>query len=212
MRVYHFLNEMYAVSNLSLRRLKVSRFSQLNDPFEFLAADLSDPRHRSALTKFKNIIDKTKGMICFSRTWSNPLIWGHYADRHRGMALAFDIPNELLSSVIYTKTRVKIQFDTKSKKVINGKSISNKLMRTKFEDWKYENEHRMFIELKDTPKESGIYFVDFSESLILREVIVGHECDLPIARIKQLLKDDLKNVEIKKAGLDPNRFKVIEIR
>jgi hypothetical protein len=41
---------MHAVSNLSLKRLRVSRLDQLNDPFEFLAADLLDPRDRQALT------------------------------------------------------------------------------------------------------------------------------------------------------------------
>ena len=66
MRVFYFTNANYGVSNLSLRRLKISRFNQLNDPFELLAADLLDPRDRKALSDFKDNLDSNKGMICFS--------------------------------------------------------------------------------------------------------------------------------------------------
>lgn len=53
MRVYYFSNTEYTISNLALKRLKVSRFSQLNDPFELLAADLLNPHHKNALEILK---------------------------------------------------------------------------------------------------------------------------------------------------------------
>ena len=87
MKVYHFLNTTYGISNIALRRIRVSRFSQLNDPYELLAADTTDSRDLKALSRFKAQIDQTKGIICFSGTWNNPLLWGHYADKHRGMTL-----------------------------------------------------------------------------------------------------------------------------
>lgn len=212
MRVYHFLNETYAVADISLRRLKVSRFNGLNDPFELLAADLRDPRHRIAFQRFKNELNETKGMISFSKSWGNPLLWGHYADCHRGMALGFDIPDEFLSPVIYTKQRAKIDFDVQAQKVVDGHAVINKVIRTKFSDWEYENEYRMFVGLDQATSEAGFHFVDFSDQLVLQEVVVGLNCTLPIARVKQLLNADLCTVKVKKAGLALRDFKVIEDR
>lgn len=212
MRVYHFLNETYAVADIALRRLKVSRFNSLNDPFELLAADLRDPRHRAAFQNFKNELSGSKGMISFSKSWGNPLLWGHYADCHRGMALGFDIPDEFLSPVIYTKQRAKIEFDEHARKVVDGDAFIDKLIRTKFSDWEYEDEYRMFVDLDKSTSEAGLYFLNFFENLVLREVVVGLNCALPVSRVKQLLNGDLSHVKVKKAGLALRNFKVIEDR
>ena len=212
MRVYHFLNETYAVADIALRRLKVSRFNSLNDPFELLGADLRDPNHRSVFQNLKNKLNETKGMICFSKSWRNPLLWGHYADCHHGMALGFDIPDSYLSAVIYTKQRAKIHFNELEKKVIDGDRVIDKLIRTKFSDWKYEEEYRLFVNLKQESSEAGLYFVDFHENLTLQEIVVGMNCTLPIARLKQIINFDLKNVRVKKAGLALRDFKIIEDR
>ena len=176
MRVFHFTNTYYGISNLSLKRLKVSRFSQLNDPFELLAADLLDSRDRKALSEFKNTLNANKGMICFSGSWGNPLLWGHYADKHSGMALGFDIPDEYLSPVQYTTQRAKVEFDQKTRKIVNGTRLMDKLLRTKFTDWKYEDERRMFVDLDPTLQEGGNHFVEFSKDLALREVILITDC------------------------------------
>ena len=212
MRVFHFINTNYGISNLSLKRLKVSRFSQLNDPFEFLAADLLDQRDRKALSEFKNTLNTNKGMICFSGSWGNPLLWGYYADKHSGMALGFDIPDEYLLPVQYTTQRVKVEFDQKTRKIVNGPRLMDKLLRTKFTDWKYEDERRMFVDLDPTLQEGGNHFVEFSKDIVLREVILGLNCDLPASRVRQLLKDEPTPIKVLKAGMALRAFKIIEDR
>jgi hypothetical protein len=212
MRVFHFTNANYAVSNLSLRRLKISRFNQLNDPFELLAADLLDLRDRKALSDFKDNLNSTKGMICFSGSWGNPLLWGHYADKHSGMALGFDIPDDYLSPVQYTTQRAKVEFDQKTRKIVDGPRLMNRLLRTKFIDWKYEDERRMFVDLDPNSQEGGNHFVEFSENLVLREVILGLKCDLPVSRVRQLLKDEPNPAKVLKAGMALRAFKIIEDR
>ncbi len=206
------MNETYGVADIAFRRLKLSRFNSLNDPFELLAADLLDRRDRAALEGFKNGLNETKGMISFSKSWRNPLLWGHYADHHRGLALGFDIPDELLSTVIYTEERAKVEFDKHARKVVDGDKVIDKVIRTKFSDWQYEEECRMFIPLNEATKEGEFHFVDFSDHLVLREVIVGLNCSLPIPRVKQLLNGDLSHVRVKKAGLALRKFRVIEDR
>jgi len=84
MRVYYLTGEQFGLSNLALRRLKVARFEDLNDPFELLGVDIGDRAIRTALRATKKQINDTKGLICFSRSWKNPLMWGHYAEKaHR---------------------------------------------------------------------------------------------------------------------------------
>ena len=46
MLVYHLLPEKFALGNLRLRRLKVARLDDMNDPFELLGATLQKKEHR----------------------------------------------------------------------------------------------------------------------------------------------------------------------
>ncbi len=212
MRVYHFLNPNYGISNLSLKRLKISRFNQLNDPFELLGADLLNPNHRKEFKEFKKHLSESKGMICFSKSWSNPLIWGHYADCHRGMSLGFDIPDELLVQVKYTPQRPRMEFDKKTNKLIDRVDVENKLIRTKFIDWHYEEEYRYLTDLNSISDHLGNYFVDFSSEIKLRKVVLGMNCDIPISRVRRLLENDLNPSWVIKAGMAHRSFKIIEDR
>jgi hypothetical protein len=212
MKVYYFTSANHAVSNLAFKRIKLSRFNKLNDPFELLAANLVNERHRRAVIALKNQLDQTKGLICFSSSWSNPLLWGHYADRHTGIALGFEISSEYLTQMHYTNQRVKITFDEKTRRVVNGMAITDKLIRTKFEDWRYEDEYRMFVSLSECVQEGSHYFCEFSSAFNLQEVILGMNCDIPIEQIRKLLAKDLSAARIKKAGLHFSKFKVIEDR
>lgn len=212
MRVYKFMDANYGISNIALKRLKVSRLNQLNDPFEFLAADLLDTRDRKALATFKNQMNDSFGVVCFSGSWSNPLLWGHYAQNHSGLVLGFDIPDDHLLKVYYTSNRAKVYFDQKTRTVVEGDKVIKKLLRTKFTDWKYENEYRLFIELPKLIEESGNYFIDFSSDIQLQEVILGMNSDLSISRMRNLLGGALASVRIRKAGMALREFKIIENR
>ncbi len=170
---------MYAINNLAFRRLRVSRINQLNDPFELLGADLLNPHNRKEFMVLKNDLDKKNGLICFSDTWQNPLLWGHYANKQTGIALGFEISKNALNKVIYTSKRVAVKFDTTTRQVVDKNNIFNKLLKRKFRDWAYEREYRKLVELDATTEEAGSYFLDFSNDLRLVEVILGMNCNLP---------------------------------
>jgi len=212
MRLYNLVSSAYGVSNLSLKRLKVSRINKLNDPFELLAADLLDPRHREAVQKMKDKLDTTNGLICFSEDWHSPLLWGHYADSHKGMALGFDVPDDRLFKVNYTTNRAKITFDEKTRKVKDGKRVVQQLVSTKYKDWAYEQEQRMFIELTEGYEEAGNIFLDFSDQLQLKEIILGVKCSLSIERIRKLVQHYELPIKVMKAGMALRTFRVIEDR
>jgi hypothetical protein len=46
MKVYKFLDAHYGLKSLSEKRLKISTLKDLNDPFELLPYELSNPMHR----------------------------------------------------------------------------------------------------------------------------------------------------------------------
>jgi hypothetical protein len=46
-----------------------------------------------------------------------------------------------------------------------------RVLKTKYEDWKYEEEVRIFASLED--REGDLYFSDFEPTLSLREIILG---------------------------------------
>ncbi len=71
MRIYKFLNEEYGLKALKNRSLKISRICELNDPFELLAPNLSDQKFRKAFQRLKNQLAKNRGLLCFSKKWTN---------------------------------------------------------------------------------------------------------------------------------------------
>jgi hypothetical protein len=164
MRVYYLTGANFAVSNIALRRIKVSRFGDLNDPFELLGADRSNKKHRKELRRFRNRTNDSKGLICFSRSWRNPVLWGHYAEKHAGVCLGFDVPTNSLHEVNYTESPGKLVEDVDSTDSVLGKE---KLLCTKFHDWAYEDELRLIVTLDHTVEEGGLFFLPFSARLKL---------------------------------------------
>lgn len=210
MRVYYLTGAQFGLSNLALRRIKIARFEDLNDPFELLGVDIGDKRHRAAFRATKKQINADKGLICFSKSWSNPLIWGHYAEKHTGMCLGFDIPDELLAPVIYAEHLLEMEIDPKKKTPKPTEKFMNALLRTKFSDWKYEDEMRLFTRLDHDTVESGQYFYPFSKNLVLREIILGPRCELPIEGVRQIVADFAPPVVVLKSRIAFTRFEVLE--
>lgn len=210
--VYYLTGSQFALSNLALRRVKISRFADLNDPFELLAVNLKDTKHRKAFRATKEKLNEDKGLICLSRSWSNPLLWGHYAEKHTGMALGFEVPSSLLAEVIYRKTPLQIPIDKKTGIPDLSDKLTNQLLRTKFHDWKYEDEMRIFVQLDHETTESGLYFYNFSSDFQLREVILGPRCDLPIASIRAIIDSFSPAVTVVKSRIAFSSFRVVENR
>jgi hypothetical protein len=104
-RVYHLLSAEHGLDDLKQRRLKVAEFRDLNDPFELLSVELPDRAVRRRFTAWRKKVLAEYGVLCFSTSWKSPVLWSHYADRHKGFCLGFDVPDNLMSPVTYLKTR-----------------------------------------------------------------------------------------------------------
>ena len=120
-------------------------------------------------------LGKSHGMLCFSEAWSDPVIWAHYSDKHRGLCLGFEIENDEEKEVIYVDERQ----DLDDKDLIANVGIPIWLY-TKYSKWDYEQEIRWWLRLPAPVKINAkdYYFKPFDDSLRLVEVIAGAKCEV----------------------------------
>lgn len=212
MRVYHSTSAEHALSNIALKRLKISRLGDLNDPFELQALNLGSKKDlRKALAGWKKALSEKKGLLCFSKNWRNPVLWSHYASRHKGVCLGFDLADGLAKDVKYASERLLRQAVKDTQHLEVNESLIQDLLYTKYEHWKYEEETRVFVELDPKTVEHGCYFYNLSEQLRLREVILGPLCEIPIDQVRALVEELYDyQVFVNKARLAFKWFKVVE--
>jgi hypothetical protein len=203
MLVHHFLNARYGLEDLRERRLRISRIMDLNDPFEFLGVDLGDRQFRWALKKTKQELSEKHGILCFSKSWRNPVLWGHYADRHKGLCLGFEIPRAILEKVNYIDARWPVPN-------VPDLQFMKRVLFTKFSHWHYEQEYRAFVSL-DT-EIGGHYFMDLSSKLKLKRVIVGYQSTVSRKDVGEAIKGIESEVEVFRARAAFRSFEVVRNR
>jgi hypothetical protein len=202
-RLYHFTHADFALEDIKYRRLKIAEFKDMNDPFELGCFKLPTREHRDAMKGIKKEFSEKCGLLCFSEDWENPLLWSHYADKHRGICLGFDVDLRGLCRVSYKEERP--DFPNAS-----TDEFANQLYSTKYKGWEYEREWRGSFEVGD--RENGLHFHYFGseEPMVLREVIVGMNCKTTEENVRAVLGDYPTHVEIIKARLAFNTFRVVK--
>jgi hypothetical protein len=200
MLVYHFLNAKYGLEDIKFRRLRISRLMELNDPFEFLGVDLSDREFRQALMKTKAELSESKGVLCFSAYWRNPVLWAHYADKHKGLCLGFEVYDSVLAKVQYRDKRFPVP-----EKI--DEEFMRKLLFLKFKHWEYEHEYRVFTQLEKHIDD--IYYSEFSEQMQLRQIIVGERSSVTRAQVLDALGELESEVEAFKASAAFTKFEIV---
>ena len=135
-RAYHLMPADHALRSIERRWLKVARISEVNDPFELFALRCLKRPLRRVLKDFKATHDSQVGLLCFSRHWRNPVLWSHYADRHRGICLGFDIDRNIgvrgVMEVQYEPNKVRLDSDDTPDPKTIPESIQDLLFVTKF--------------------------------------------------------------------------------
>ena len=203
MMLYYFTNKKFGLENLEKRRLKISLFSTVNDPFELLGVELSDKTVRKTVQYESSVLTKEKGLLCFSSDKYNPVQWAHYSDNHKGLCLGFEIPNSYVEKVSYVANRL-------NKSILNAPEKQKKLLTTKFNHWSYEQEYRMLLELLDYPEESpNLRFKHFDELLTLKEVYIGCRSDLKFEDIKNAFQSTSGSVVVKHTRPAFKDFKIV---
>ena len=201
-RVYKFLPKEWALNDIKKQHVKISRICDLNDPFDLIPFKFTSSERQNQFRHALAVLDQDSGMVCFSFKWSNPVLWAHYADKHKGICLGFDLPDECVRHVEYVDTR--LPFPTEL-----NEQIAQDCLFTKFSGWCYEDECRIFANLEE--EEEGNYFSDFEENqMTLCEVILGCECQLDPTSIFALLEPHDAEVRVIRARSSDESFDMIE--
>lgn len=209
MQLYHFTTADYALSNIKLRRLKIARLEDLNDPFEWLAPACVNPVDQGILQGIRQQMHEDSGLICFSEECNNPVLWGHYADRHRGICLGFDVHDAVAAQVIYATERTKV--DNLGKLFASEPDpeawMKREVILRKFLHWQYEKEWRTFIKLDRSTIEDANYFFDFGPRMKLNAVLLGPKCVVKKIEVDEAI-GDLPGVRVLSTSLAPMTFSV----
>jgi hypothetical protein len=114
--------------------------------------------------------------------------------------LGFDVDEYILRPVSYRRSRPFL-------KTIDVK-VADWLLFTKYFDWNYEHEARIFTSLKDRDPQTGLFFADFNDQLILREVIAGPLCPTSLRELHEAT-GSTAGVRFTKARLAFKTFRVV---
>ncbi|MCF7894478.1 MAG: DUF2971 domain-containing protein [Candidatus Omnitrophica bacterium] len=182
---------------------------------------------------FKNIIfealNNTIGVLSLSEKSDNILMWGHYANSHKGFVIGFDKTHSFFDQrkkegeiqgvarkVNYLRERPKITlYDSSLNNDENMKVWIEKFIWFKNIDWKYEKEWRMIYTFKD--KEDIVTKVDTNIFLFplpvdcIKSIIFG--CKMSEEnkrRLRTVLKSHSKyhHIQIFQAVEDEKEFTV----
>lgn len=174
MEIYHFLPEKWALEALDKQRLKVSKFNDLNDPFELMAMSMGDKFSRSFLSELKDKLNDKLRLLSCSKGWSSPLLWGHYADKHKGIALRLEVPSSSATSVTYAKDRTEIDiYALMEKRDEKAKQVMFEMFTTKYDQWSYEEEVRVQFESSEIFSEGEFDFYAIGDDINITGLVLG---------------------------------------
>jgi hypothetical protein len=87
--LYRYLDAAAALKTIESRSFKVGRLQDFNDPFEWRMEITGiilegEMVANASMDAFINDVNNWMGILCFSDIASDPVLWSHYADKHRG--------------------------------------------------------------------------------------------------------------------------------
>jgi DUF2971 family protein len=215
MRVYKFLSKRFGLKGLNERRLKQSRIHELNDPFELAPYDLTDPAVRHAFVSLRDSMVQENGLICFSASWQDPVIWAHYADNHQGICLGFEIPKitgdggkDIAKRVTYISRPLRFPAEFLALPQARQLKYVDRIPFTKFRHWAYEKEIRVWGRLSN--EEDGLHFLEFEQRMRLVDVRIGASCTLNRSAIMRTLDASASEIRVIKVRAAYNRFAMVQ--
>ncbi len=181
---YRGINGFRFFTDIILKnRLFAAKYSDLNDPMEghyYYNKGELNTEVRDSILKGKNQIK-----ICsLSRIRDNELMWSHYAEGHRGVAIGLKVNRD--------KYNVRpIEYDGPA--FISGNNMNSdsviQILSRKLEIWSYEEEERVFIT-------DNKMFVDVE----VVQIITGRAMSNPnFSFLRDLIKKINPSIEIIKA-------------
>jgi len=126
---------------------------------------------RNTQDQILELLSESFGVICFAGDGLHALMWAHYTDSHRGLAIQFSENDPLFSgpaSMRMEYSDERVTYDASD--LLNRAGVES-FVRRKSSDWGYEKESRLVLRLQEmvsanTP-EGLRYFLPISPTLIV---------------------------------------------
>lgn len=175
-------NFKFFVDALLKSRLYASKYTELNDPMEGQYLYRTGELNKRVLSKLKG--EKDNLYLCsLSRKCDNELMWSHYAEGHRGVAIGVLIDRDKydVRPIQYTGPAY-----VQNENLVDDTPIE--ILSHKLNIWSYEEEERVFVKSK--------VFVDVQ----VKQLITGRAMsNQDFSFIKQLVETINPEIEIIKA-------------
>lgn len=177
------------------------------------------------LPKIKELRNKAL-VSCFSERNDSILMWGHYADKHKGVCIGYKKPEQYFYDIEYSFKRVKFPLYELSCiiasylildeiPVFNCEEILKKGLKpflTKSKEWEYEKEVRCLFSLNDKKKfkniDEGRYLYKMPSEVV--EIYLGCKVtDEQKNRLLEIIKD--KKVKMYQFIESKDKYELISV-
>ena len=185
------------------KRIYMPSFDELNDPFESYLVNFKLSYSGSSIIEEigerPSIVDeifKSYGILSLTDNCRNQTMWASYSNMYKGICLGFvNLPK--VKPIKYIKQTKKIpELDLENETKIKKEDIE-KILMSKYTNWKYEQEYRMLSKEK-------FYNIDKH----LKMIIIGHRID---EHIKEMLYRECinNNIEVYTTYIDYIKNRII---
>ncbi|NTF06843.1 DUF2971 domain-containing protein [Agrobacterium rubi] len=187
MRLFYFTGLRYALAAIRDERLKISKFSELNDPADHIGIYV-EGADRFALQNQRKRFDEQGGIICMSRNWREPLLWGHYGGNYHGACLIFDTDPEWWFDLMYIDKRPTLAaFGAKRYADLTERDLFA-LGIMKSASWIYEAECRRFVPFDEYDFVENIHFKKFDDAMKLRGILFGFRSNVSDKQLEGIMR------------------------
>lgn len=196
---------------------KIAKMQNLDFDFAELNENIQSEKDRM-FSLLKDTLSNKIRMTCFTNKNDNILMWSHYANKHNGICVKYDLKDckELLYStfpVVYSTKRPSISKNelliSSSETKVNEDKLLLLLVKsllTKSDEWKYEEEWRSIIPTENLISDNlnhkcikAIYFGVKVECYKIYEII---------GELKKSI--DIKNIKFFKMNMDDSTYSINE--
>lgn len=216
--LYRYMDAHAGLKSIEACRLRVGRLKEFNDPFEWRIGIIGiipqgEIVARACVDSLIDHLNSRFGIICFCDTFAEPVLWSHYADRHRGVAfeVSYTKDSDTLHKVQYSDRRPVVdanRLHDRERLQHYLLPLINRMISQKASGWSYEREYRVHIDLADCEIQNGHFFKPIPDHFLTR-VLLGFRCPLEEAYIRKALdRNGLKETEIVRAKMDEETYRI----
>jgi len=199
------IKKMVSTDNNIVHKLVFSHLNTTKQAHKF---------HDTTVTKLSNDI----GILCLSGIKDHLVMWGNYADNHKGIVIEFDKEHSFFSpdckrlnfihqlkKVVYLEQKISMNSDEWEE--------NERTFLAKSKHWEFEEEYRMTVLLEENDRNPNRFNLEFPSNLI-KSVYIGCKAkNETIEYIKNLkVQEQWKHLNIYNMMIDEREYKLNPIK